>query len=117
MTQYMLSVHHVGTPENSLLEGGELQQVIAAVDAFNQKLQDDGAWVFGGGLESPESTTIVDARSGEIVVSDGPFAETKEHLGGFWIIEAPHLDAATKIAQDASVACREAIRVRPFQAE
>lgn len=117
MTQYMLSVHHTGAPENALLDDAELQKVFAEVDAYNQKLQDDGVWVFGGGLEPPESTTTVDARGGDVVVTDGPFAETKEHLGGFWIIEAPDLDAAMKIAQGASAACREAVRVRPFQSE
>lgn len=115
MTQYMLSVHHVGAPENALLEGEEQQLVIGQVEAFNQKLQDSGAWVFAGGLQGPEATTTVDARSGDTIVTDGPHAETKEYLGGFWVVEAADLSAATSLAEEASVACREEIRVRPFQ--
>ena len=115
MTQYMLSVHHkVGDdfpPEE------ELPAIFEAVDRFNAKLQAEGAWVFGGGLEPVESATTVDNTGTEVVMTDGPFAESKEWLGGFWVIEAPDLDAALAWATKASAACRGPVEVRPFQAE
>jgi len=117
MTQYMLSVHHTEDEEMpSSME--ELQPIFEAVDAFNRKVMDQGAWVFGGGLEPRETATTVDASGGgEPVLADGPFAEAKEWLGGFWVIEAADLDAALAWAQEASAACRGKVEVRPFQAE
>lgn len=115
MTQYMLSVHHDGT--EVFPEGEEMQAVFAAVDTFNQKLQAQGVWVFAGGLESIESSTTVDATGAEPLVVDGPFAESKEYLGGFWVIEAPDLDAALAWATEGSAACRGKVEVRPFQSE
>jgi hypothetical protein len=88
----------------------------AAIDVFNEKLQADGNWVFAGGLASPGSATVVDARDGEPVFTDGPYIESKEHLVGFWIIEAPHLDAALRMAADGSKACNRRIELRPFLA-
>jgi hypothetical protein len=114
MAQYMLSVHNDDTPQYAK---DELQEVFAAVDRFNDSLQEAGSWVFGGGLEPIGHSTVVDGRAGETLVTDGPFAETKEHLGGFWIIEAPDLRAAQRIAADASAACRQPVEVRPFQSE
>jgi hypothetical protein len=78
---------------------------------------DAGAWVFGGGLEEPSTATVVRAQDGEVLTTDGPFAEAKEQLGGFWVIEAPDLDAALKWASEATVACRNPVEVRPFQGE
>ena len=72
----------------------EMQQAFADTDAFNQELHADGSWVFGGGLTEPSDATVVDATKGEPIITDGPFAETKEQLGGFWVVEAPDLDAA-----------------------
>jgi hypothetical protein len=115
MTQYMLSVHTVeGDPEP---QGEELQRLYAQVDAFNQKLMDAGIWVFGGGLEPIEATTTVDGTGAAPVITDGPFAEAKEWIGGFWILEAPDLDAALKLAIEASAACEGRVEVRPFQPE
>ena len=95
-----------------------MQQAFADVDAFNQELMADGSWVFAGGLTEPPSTaTVVDATEGEPVVTDGPFAETKEQLGGFWVVEAADLDAALEIARRGSAACRQPVEVRPFQSE
>lgn len=115
MTQYLLSVHYVdgqgATPE------AELQEAFEAVEEFNAELEADGSWVFGGGLETPDVSTVVDATSGETLLTDGPFAEAKEQIGGFWIIEAADLDAATSIAARASAACRAPVEVRPFQGE
>jgi hypothetical protein len=74
-------------------------------------------WVFGGGLMPPDSATVVRATDGSVTMTDGPFLETKEALGGFWIVELPDLDAALALAQRATVACRLPVEVRPFQPE
>ena len=115
MTQYMLSVHMV---EGDEMPSDEvIQQAYAQVDAFNAKLQQQGAWVFAGGLHPAETATVVKATDGDVLVTDGPFAEAKEQLGGFWVIEAPDLDAALKWAAEGSAACGAAVEVRPFQDE
>ena len=115
MTQYMLSVHT--TEGDTMPEGDDLQRMYTQVDAFNQKLMDAGIWVFGGGLEPIETATTVDATGTEPIITDGPFAESKEWIGGFWVIEAPDLDAALKLAIEASAACEGRVEVRPFQSE
>jgi len=86
----------------------------AAIDVFNAKLQSEGHWVFAGGLASPASATVIDNRGGAPVVTDGPFIESKEHLAGFWILEAADLDVALKLATEGSKACNRKIEVRPF---
>jgi hypothetical protein len=86
----------------------------AAIDVFNDRLQAEGHWVFAGGLSAPSSATVIDNRNGEAVMTDGPFAETKEWIVGFWIMEAPDLDAALKLAAEGSKACNRRIEVRPF---
>ena len=87
---------------------------MAAIDVFNDRLQAEGHWVFAGGLASPSTATLVDNRSGEAVFTDGPYLESKEYLGGFWIIEAPDLDVALKLAAGGSKACNRKVEVRPF---
>ena len=87
----------------------------AVIDVVNAEIMAAGAWVFAGGLESPEIATVVSAKGSDIVMTDGPFGETKEHLGGFWIIDVPDLDAALEWAKKATVACMGPVEVRPFQ--
>ncbi|MFF0343171.1 YciI family protein [Kribbella sp. NPDC004875] len=87
---------------------------LTAVDAFNEQLQTDGHWVFAGGLDAPATSTVIDGRGAEPYFSDGPFLESKEYLGGFWIFEAPDLDVALKLATAASKACNRKLEVRPF---
>jgi len=115
MTQYMLSVHH--SPYAPPPPPDQMQVAFRQVDAFNTELQAAGQWVFGGGLEAPDIATVVSTKDGKTVMTDGPFAESKEHLGGFWVIEAPDLDAALALAERASIACMGPVEVRPFQAE
>ena len=115
MTQYMLSVYDV--EGNEALPQDEIEKMYADVDVLNQEMMDSGAWVFAGGLHPADTATVVDGRGGEVVTTDGPFAETKEHIGGFWVIEASDLDAALDWAAKATVACQGAIEVRPFQDE
>ena len=99
MTQYLLSVHDVVDADDVPTDPAELQKIYDAVDVFNEKVRAAGAWVFAGGLMPIDATTCVDNTRGRTVVTDGPFAESKEYLGGFWIIEAPDLDAALKLGR------------------
>jgi hypothetical protein len=115
MTQYLLSVHMVdGEPEPA---PEEIEKAYADVDTFNTKLQDQGAWVFAGGLHPADTATVVRGEDGEVLMTDGPFPEAKEQLGGFWVIEAADLDAALALAAEASTACQAPVEVRPFQGE
>ena len=105
--QYLVSViddkTNSGTPEEQ-----------AAIDVFNDRLMAEGHWVFAGGLGSPSSATVIDNRGGEAMFTDGPFLESKEYIVGFWIIEAPDLDVALKLAAEGSRACNRKVEVRPF---
>jgi hypothetical protein len=113
MKQYLLSVHYVeGQPQPP---ADATQQMYADVNVFNTRIQAEGSWVFGGGLFPPDSATVVRTAGGEVVTTDGPFAESKEQVGGFWVIKAENLDAALKLAADASIACQGPVEVRPFQ--
>ncbi|GAA1809686.1 YciI family protein [Luedemannella flava] len=110
MAQYLMSV---------LFDSTELatSDEAAAIDVFNEQLKTDGHWVFAGGLASPDTATVVDGRDGEPVFTDGPYLESKEHIAGFWIIEAPHLDVALRLAALGSKACNRRIELRPFLGE
>jgi hypothetical protein len=115
MAQYLLSVHHDGTAHDEAPSAEEMSSVFGAVDRFNATLQAEGAWVFAGGLMPIEQATTVDNTGDTPVITDGPFAESKEYLGGFWVIEAADLDAALAWAKEGSKACAERVEVRPFQ--
>jgi hypothetical protein len=115
MKQYLLSVAMIeGAP---LPPAEEMQQAFRQVDQLNAELQSAGAWVFGGGLLPASSATVVRADGDDIVVTDGPFTESKEHIGGFWVIQAEDLDAAMSWAAKATRACGQPVEVRPFQEE
>jgi hypothetical protein len=86
----------------------------AAIDVFNDAMRADGHWVFAGGLAAPATATVVDNRGGRPLVTDGPFVESKEFLAGFWVVEAPDLDEALRLATDGSKACNRKVEVRPF---
>jgi hypothetical protein len=105
--QYLVSVitdsTELATPEEA-----------ATIDVFNDRLQADGYWVFAGGLAAPSTATVIDNRGEQPIFTDGPFLESKEFLIGFWIIEAPDLDVALKLASDGSKACNRKLEVRPF---
>jgi hypothetical protein len=105
--QYLVSVI---TDSPDLASADEM----AAIDVFNDRLQADGHWVFGGGLGAPSSATVIDNRGGEAMITDGPFLESKEYLIGFWVMEAPDLDAALRLAAEGSKACNRKVEVRPF---
>jgi hypothetical protein len=112
MTLYLLSLHHSeGAPERP---ADETREAYADTAALNDKLRDAGVYVFAGGLRPAESATVVRRSGDDFLVTDGPFTETKEHLGGFWVISAPDLDEALAWARQAATACREAVEIRPF---
>jgi hypothetical protein len=119
MTQYLLAVNGsaADAEAQAQMTMEEMQPMFEAVDVFNEKLRTEGAWVFAGGLQPIESTTTVDNTGAETVITDGPFVESKEWIGGFWVIEAPDLDAAIKWAAEGSKACAGRVEVRPFQDE
>jgi hypothetical protein len=112
MTYYMLSVYMGDT---AMPAEDELAKVYKDVDAFNQEVKAAGAWVFAGGLHPADTATVVSVKNGDVLTTDGPYAETKEQLGGFWVIKADDLDAALDWARRGAVACRGYVEVRPFQ--
>src|SRR6202034_555774 len=108
--QYLMSVIDDGT-------GLATPEEDAAIDVFNERLQAEGHWVFAGGLGAPDPATVIDNRGAEAIITDGPFVESKEYLAGFWIIEAPDLDVALKLAAEGSKSCNRKVEVRPFLSE
>jgi hypothetical protein len=94
--------------------GSATPDEMTAIHTFNARIQAEGHWVFAGGLASPSTATVIDNRGGEPVFTDGPFVETKEYFAGFWIMEAPDLDVALKLAAGGSRACNRRVEVRPF---
>jgi hypothetical protein len=113
MAHYLLSVVTPtdGTPPTP----EELEGIMKNVEDFHQELRDAGAWVFSGGLEAPDTATVVRPQDGELLLTDGPFVETKEYVGGLSIVDAPDLDAALEWGRKAARAIGLPIEVRPFQ--
>jgi hypothetical protein len=112
MAQYLLAIRYAdgGT------SGEEFARLCVDVRALDAKMQDAGVFVFHGGLRGgSESATVVRQSGDDFLITDGPYAETKEHLAGFWIIDVADLDEALKWAKLATVAHRRAIEVRPFE--
>jgi hypothetical protein len=112
--QYLLSVYQ---PEGGTPPADVLAKIMGDVDTLNQELKATGTWVFAGGLGPSSTATVVRLNDGDMLVTDGPFVEGKEHIGGFWVIKAPDLDAALEWARKAARACAVPIEVRPFQEE
>ena len=119
MPRYLLSVFGPAerTDHGSHPSKEAMLQSFADTGVFNEQLQRDGHFVFADGLAAVATATTVDGRDGSPVVTDGPYLEAKEHLGGFWVIDAADLDEALALAAQASRACREVVEVRPFQTE
>ena len=115
MTQYLLSVWHDEDYSDVDVESEDMQRIAPQVDAFNAEAQAAGVWVFAGGLHPASSATVVRPGSGEVSMTDGPYAESKEQMGGFWVIEARDLDAALEWGRKGSLACELPVEVRPFQ--
>ena len=113
MTAYLLSVH--GSDDFEIPEGTTIEEMYADTGKVNEEMKQKGVWVFGGGLHPSDTATVVREDGGDIVTTDGPYLESKEHIGGFWIIKVPNLDEALAWAKKATVACRGPVEVRPFQ--
>ena len=111
MINYLISVIDGSSPAPG---GSATEDEETALDAFNERLQAKGHWVFAGGLAAPSTATVIDNRGEEAIFTDGPFLESKEYLGGFWIIAAPDLDVALKLASEGSKACNRKVEVRPI---
>jgi hypothetical protein len=115
MTHYLLSVYMV--EDEPAPSADEMKKMYRDVDDFNAEVKAAGAWVFAGGLLPHPSATVVRVKDGEVLTTDGPFAEGKEHIGGFWVITADDLDAALAWAGRATRACAAPVEVRPFEAD
>jgi hypothetical protein len=111
LTHYLLSVI---TPEGEPPPPEVLEPIMEKVEAVNEELKAAGAWVFAGGLHHPSTATVVRVQDGDVLTTDGPFAEGKEYIGGFSIIEAPDLDAALEWGRKFAEAITLPIEVRPF---
>jgi hypothetical protein len=120
MKQYMLSVHHDAEfdYEAADMSPEEMQAMYEGVAKWNEEALAADVMVFGGGLMPPETATVVRTESGEMLLTDGPYAETKEFLGGFWIIKCEDLDVALEWARKAADALQGGpVEVRPLQEE
>jgi hypothetical protein len=115
MPQYLLSVWHDQPYDDLDFNTPEMQRMVARVDELNAELERAGAWVFVAGLRPASSATVVRAAAGDVSMTDGPYAETKEQMGGFWVIQTADLDAALDWAAKASTICERPIEVRPTE--
>lgn len=116
MPQYLLSVWHDSEYELDF-STPDAQRQVAQVGAFNDDLQQSGAWVFAGGLRPASSATVVRSAGGEVSMTDGPYAETKEQMGGFWVVQAADLDTALALAARAAAAREGPVEVRPLDGD
>ena len=112
MKQYLLSVYQ---PDGDPPPPAELDVIMRRVHALQDELKEAGVWVFSGGLHAPSTATVVRVKDGDVITTDGPYIEGKEHIGGFTIIKAPDLDAALEWGRKAARAITLPIEVRPFQ--
>jgi len=113
MPQYVLSVWHDDAYDDLDLSSADMRRRVTQVGELNAQLEGAGVWVFGAGLRPASSATVVRATGGDVSMTDGPYAETKEQMGGFWVIEAADLDAALDWAAKAAAACEGPVEVRP----
>lgn len=115
MTEYLMAVWHDDAYEMDF-STEQMRRVVPQVDRFNDDLRAAGAWVFGGGLHPASSSTVVRPDDGGgVSMTDGPYAESKEQIGGFWVIETTNLDTALKWGRRAAVACEGPVEIRPFE--
>ena len=114
MKLYLLSIYQ---PDGVIPPPEVLARVMGDIEVMNRELVASGSWVFAGGLHPPDTATVVRVKDGEVLMTDGPFAEGKEHIGGFDIIKAPDLDVALEWGRRLAQATGLPIEVRPFQGE
>jgi hypothetical protein len=112
MNQYLLSIYQ---PDGPAPDPEFLEPIMRELNALNEEMKAAGVWVFAAGLHPPETATVLKATGGEVLVTDGPFTEGKEHLGGFTVIEVEDLDAALSWARRLAVVLKNlSVEVRPF---
>jgi hypothetical protein len=114
MKLYLISIYQ---PDGAPPPPEKLSRVMAELDVIRRELESSGSWVFAGGLHPPSTATLLRASGDDVLVTDGPFVEGKEHLGGFTIIRAPDLDVALEWGRRYARATTLPIEVRPFQGE
>jgi hypothetical protein len=114
MTRYLLSTHSVEGHARDPMTEQQVRQVMERIGALEREMKSAGAWVFSGRLHEPDTATVVRLTDGQVLTTDGPFVEAREHLGGFYVIEADHLDAALYWASKVTAAINAPIEVRPF---
>jgi hypothetical protein len=112
MANYLLSIYQ---PDGPIPEPEVLAEVMGKLDVLNQEIKAAGAWVFAGGLFPPNTATVLRAKDDEVLTTDGPYVEAKEHIGGFTIVDAPDLDAALEWGRRLAQATTLPVEVRPFQ--
>jgi hypothetical protein len=112
MTQYLLTIYQ---PTGGVLPEGALEPIVRDTQKVNQDMKDAGVWVFAGGLHPPTTATVLRPEGGEVLTTDGPFTEAKEHVGGFTIIKAADLDEALDWGRRLAEATTLPIEVRPFR--
>jgi hypothetical protein len=116
MAKYLLSVHSVEGESGAPMTNEDMQRYMEQINVLEDEMKSAGAWVFGGALHGPDTATVVRVSNDEVLTTDGPFAESREHLGGFYIIEAEDLDAALAWASKVTAVVTKPIEVRPFRA-
>jgi hypothetical protein len=115
MPQYLLSMHSVEGEAQAPMTDEQMHEFMAQVSALEEEMRSTGTYLFGGALHGPDTATVVRVTGGDFLTTDGPFAESKEHLGGFYIIEAEDLDSALAWAKKTTAAVNHPIEVRPFR--
>jgi hypothetical protein len=113
MAEFLLSVHNGDTSPYATTE--EMEEAFAATGIVNDEMRAAGVYVFAGGLMPSTTAKVVQAKDGALHHTDGPYLEAKEHIGGFWILDVEDAAAATRWAEKATVACKGAVEIRPFQ--
>jgi hypothetical protein len=116
MARYLLSVHSREGEVREPMTEEEMRQSHTQLGHIEREMKSAGAWVFSGRLHEPDTATVVRVSGGEVLTTDGPFAESKDHLGGFYVIDAADLDAALGWASKVTACIRVPIEVRPFAA-
>ena len=111
MTHYLLSVYQ---PDGPIPAPDRMQEITRDIEALNEEIRSAGAWVFAGGLQPPDAARVVRGAGAEVLTTDGPYTEGKEHLGGFTIVDAPDLDAALRWGAKLTRATGLPVEVRPF---
>lgn len=111
MTQFLVAIYHPDDYDAAAVEDAEM---VRDIDALNDEMVAAGCRVFVGGLQQANRARTVRGRGGELLITDGPYTEAKEHVGGFWVLELADMDEALAWGRKAAIACRAPVEIRPF---